>query len=200
VKQAPSTPWIIGLLTVGFLLGVGFSAWKFAVPVQPVREARHAHEEQNPEMERNARISALEKMVAANPRNVDLLVQLANDHAQVGGHQKALVYYEQAVALKPQDPEIMADMGVSLRKIKRTDEALANFRKALEIDPDNQVALFNLGLTLRDDVKDDVGALTAWEHYLAKHGESPLAVMVKPWVMKLKAKAAGSGAEAGASK
>ncbi len=127
-------------------------------------------------------------MVAANPQNVQAVTQLGNEYFDAGNHEKAVEVYQRALQIEPRNPDVLTDMGVSYRKLGKISDAVGAFRKAAEIEPDHPIALFNLGLVLRDDLKDYSEALKAWEAFLRKSGDSPHAVMVRPWVKQLQEK------------
>jgi cytochrome c-type biogenesis protein CcmH/NrfG len=188
VKNSRSIGLLLGVFVLGFVAGVVFSAWKLEKSgrsdIRPVGET----EQRNPAAETRARIAGLEKMVAAQPTNLQGLIQLGNDYFDTGDFEKAVETYQKALAIDPKNADVMTDMGTSYRKLGKTNECVAAFRKAVETDPDHALALFNLGLVLRDDAKDDAGALQAWQRFLEKAGASPHAVMVRPWVSQLQKK------------
>lgn len=177
----------LAVFVFGFLAGVVFSAWKLEVSTAPVRQPPHAVEQPGvAESELKARISGLEKMLAVRPNDTDVLIQLGNDYFDIGNHEKAAEYYRRSLEVNPSNADVWTDLGISQRKLGKSQESADAFRKALEVDPNHPMALFNLGIILRDDLKDYPGALKAWETYLEKAGDSPHAVMVRPWVSQLK--------------
>lgn len=179
--------WIV-IFVAGFLTGVVFSAWKLdRTAHQPLTTPMAREADTSPE-ESNSRLTGLEKKVAENPSNARLAVQLGDGYFDAGQYQKAVTAYQRALKLDPRNADACTDMGAAYRKLGKTDESVAAFRQALEIDPSHALALFNLGLVLRDDKKDSAAALQVWEQFLKKYGDSPHAVMVKPWVAQLKQK------------
>ena len=177
----------IAIFVAGFLSGVGFSAWKLDTSSESVSKAQtnvQAAPDQISEI-RN-RIAGLEKMVIAQPNNVDAVVQLANDYFDVGDYEKAVEIYQKAITLDPNNTDAITDMGVAYRRLKRPDDSVAAFRKALSARPDHALALFNMGIVLKDDLKKPDEALVAWEKFLEVAQDSPHSVMVKPWVQQLK--------------
>ncbi|MBI5248511.1 MAG: tetratricopeptide repeat protein [Desulfomonile tiedjei] len=179
----------LALFGAGFLAGVVFSAWKLDTATAPgTKQLAGPAETQNPQMDLKTRIAGLEKMLAARPNDADVLIQLGNDYFDSGSHDKALEYYQKALEVDPRNPDVITDMGISYRKLGKSQESADAFRRALSVDPNHPMALFNLGIVLRDDLKDPEGALKAWETFLANAGDSPHAVMVRPWVNLLKEK------------
>lgn len=148
-------------------------------------------------MDTRSRIAGMEKMVAANPQDVQALVALGNEYFDAGNYQKAVEFYQRSLEIQPRNPDVLTDMGISYRKLGKVHEAVNAFRMATEIDSEHPIALFNLGLVLRDDLKDYRGALTAWEAFLKKFGDSPHAVMVRPWVKQLQEKLGADSSSSG---
>ena len=184
----------LGIFVAGFVCGVVFSAWKLDRHGAPVSSPAPVIREQSTASDVRSRIAGLEKMLAANPNNVEALVQLGNDYFDEGNYEKAVETYQRSLQIDPRNVDVITDMGVSYRKLGKSREAVDAFRKALEVDPNHAMALFNLGIVLRDDLKDYEGALKAWETFLQKAGDSRYAVMVRPWLKQLKEKIGSSSA------
>lgn len=217
------------IFIVGFLCGVGFSAWKLSEFTGEKTAMPRETPETAPNLELMSRISSLEKMISAKPDNVEVLLQLGKDYFELGNgqkgldyfnkalqadpkniealtqlgngyfdlgnHDKAIEYYRKALEIQPNNPNVWTDMGISLRKIGKPQESVAAFRKALENDPNHQLALFNMGIVLRDDLKDENGALAAWDKFLQINPDTPHAVMIRPWVKQLQDKLKKEGSE-----
>ena len=186
--------WIV-IFVAGFLSGVVFSAWKLDRTPPPPLTTPMAQETDTSAAEQSSRLAGLEKLVAEDPTNARAAVQLADAYLDAGQFQKAVTAYQNALKLDPRNADTCTDMGAAYRKLGKTEESVAAFKQALDINPSHALALFNIGLVLRDDAKDYSGALQAWERFLEKYGDSPHAVMVKPWVAQLKQKV-GSTPEA----
>ena len=187
VKNRSFVSWL-GIFVAGFVCGVVFSAWKLDKHGAPESVSAPGMREKSTTSDVRSRIAGLEKMLAVNPNNAEALVQLGNDYFDMGNYEKAVEIYQRSLAVDPRNPDVIADMGVAYRKMGKSKEAADAFRKALEVDPDHALALFNLGIVLRDDLKDYPAALKAWETFLQKAGDSPHAVMVRPWVKQLREK------------
>ena len=111
---------------------------------------------------------------------------MANDYFDLGNYDKAVELYQKAITLDPNNTDAITDMGVAYRRLKKPEEAVAAFRRTLSVKPDHALALFNMGIVLKDDLKKPDEAVAAWEKFLEVAGDSPHAVMVKPWVQQLK--------------
>ncbi|MGO9571780.1 MAG: tetratricopeptide repeat protein [Desulfomonilaceae bacterium] len=195
-----NSSWLgwLGFFVAGFLAGIVFSAWKLDSGVGAVQAPRTVTAERDQQAELKTRIAGLEKMLAAKPNDLGTLVQLGNDYFDVGDHSKAVEAYEKALQIDPRNADVMTDMGISYRKLGKPEESAKAFRRALDVDPEHSMALFNLGIVLRDDLKDNVGALKMWEMFLKNAGDSPHAVMIRPWVKQLREKL-GTGSTGGAT-
>ncbi len=179
------------ILVTGFILGIIFSAWKLDYHQSGVPTVPHDQSGiEKADDDVQGRIVGIERMLAVDPKNKDAWVQLGNDCFDTGNFVKASESYEKALEIDPKNPDVLTDLAISYRRLGKTEESVKFFRKALEIDPAHTLSLFNLGLVLRDDFHDDKGALDAWESFLNKAGDSPHAVMVRPWVTKLRDKLA----------
>ena len=187
MKNTGSLITWIAIFVAGFLTGVGFSAWKLDSSTESAPKPQAAVQnapDQTSELKN--RIASLEKMVAAQPNNVDATVQLANDYFDLGNYEKAVEIYQKAITLDPNNADALTDMGVAFRRMKKPDESVAAFRQAVIVKPDHALALFNMGIVLKDDLKKPEEALAAWEKFLEVAQDSPHSVMVKPWVQQLK--------------
>jgi len=174
------------VFAAGFLAGVFFSAWKLDTVDRPASAPPAAVREQTQQSELQIRIAGLERLLEANPNNLQALIQLGNDYFDSGDYEKAVQSYRKALQIDPKNADVMTDTATGYRKLGEPKEAVTWLRKAVETEPGHAIALFNLGLVLRDDMKDNAGALKAWEGFLEKAGDSPHAVMVRPWVKKLR--------------
>lgn len=136
------------------------------------------------------RISEAEKIVAQDPKNYIVWVQLGNDYFDTEQPQKAVNAYAKALELEPNHqntPNVLTDQGVMYQKMGLFDKAIANFEKASALDPKHAQSLFNLGVVYANGLKQNDKAIAAWERYLAIDGMSPQGQQVKAMVEELKA-------------
>lgn len=190
-KRGRVLTWLV-IFVAGFLAGIVFSAWRLDViggPSGPPAQSASG----TTESQREKRIAGLEKMLTADPGNIEALIQLGNDYFDSGKHQKAVETYQKALESQPRNTAVLTDLGISFRKMGKPQKAVEAFQEALQIEPNQPVALFNLGIVYRDDLKDLPSALKAWETFLEKAGDAPYAVMVRPWVMQLRQKLGSTG-------
>lgn len=136
------------------------------------------------------RITEAEKIVAQDPKNYLVWVQLGNDYFDTEQPQKAVNAYAKALEIDPNhqnSANVLTDQGVMYRKMGLFDKAIANFEKANQIDPRHAQSLFNLGVVYANDLKQNDKAIAAWQKYLAIDGMSPQGQQVKAMVDELKA-------------
>lgn len=136
------------------------------------------------------RITEAEKIVAQDPKNYMVWVQLGNDYFDTEQPQKAVNAYGKALEIDPNhqnSANVLTDQGVMYRKMGLFDKAVANFEKASRIDPRHAQSLFNLGVVYANDLKQNDKAIAAWQKYLAIDGMSPQGQQVKAMVEELKA-------------
>lgn len=136
------------------------------------------------------RIAEAEKVVAQDPKNYQVWVQLGNDYFDTEQPQKAVNAYGKALALDPNSPNtpnVLTDQGVMYRKMGLFDKAIENFDRASKLDPKHTQSLFNLGVVYANDLKQKDKAIAAWQRYLALDAMSPQGQQVKAMVDELKA-------------
>jgi cytochrome c-type biogenesis protein CcmH/NrfG len=133
------------------------------------------------------RIAEAEKIVAADPKNLQAWVMLGNDYFDTGQPKKAINAYAKALELKPDDPNVLTDQGVMYLQTGANDKALADFEKAQQIDPKHLQSLYNIGV-VNNDMKQYDKAAKAWSRYLELDPVSPKAQEVKARLEQLKSK------------
>ena len=137
------------------------------------------------------RIMTAEKIVANDPKNRQVWVQLGNDYFDTGQSQKSINAYAKALELKPDDPNVLTDQGVMFRQEKQFDRAIANFERAQQIDPKHLQSLYNQGLTYSQDLKQADKAIVAFNKFLEIDSTSPTAQQIKRMIEQLKSSPKG---------
>ncbi|HEY5975837.1 MAG TPA: tetratricopeptide repeat protein [Geobacteraceae bacterium] len=136
-----------------------------------------------------ARITEAEKIVAKEPKNYQVWLQLGNDYFDTEQPQKAINAYTKALELEPNNPNnpnILTDQGVMYRKMGWFDKAIANFEKANQLDPKHQQSIYNIGVVYANDLRQPDKAIAAWTRYLQLDSLSPQAQQVKGMLEELK--------------
>ena len=170
MKKTGSLIGILLIFIAGVITGIGISAWKLDFTgVGPQKEKQSKESDSKDEI-RN-RIAGIERMLKANPDNIEALIQLGNDYFDIGEYPKSVEAYDKALQIDPGNAEVLTDKAVAYRRMGKSDESIELFQKALKIDPGQTIAMFNLGIVLRDDKKDLSGALKVWKDFFHLQGD-----------------------------
>jgi cytochrome c-type biogenesis protein CcmH/NrfG len=159
---------IMVALSIGFLIGVVFSAFKGAGPGAPTPPAG------NPMAKKQARptvipdslkqqIAAAEKEVLSKPNDAGAWKQLGNGYFDAGQYQQAIEAYTKSLEIDPANADVWTDMGVMYRRAGNPQKAIESFEKAVAANPAHEVSRFNKGIVLMHDLDDPQAALEAWE-------------------------------------
>jgi tetratricopeptide (TPR) repeat protein len=123
----------------------------------------------------------MEAALRADPKNVNLLIQLGNLYYDWGQDEvsregeaaqpvdkwdRAVAYYQQALAIDPANVNVRVDMANMMRYTGRTDEAIAEYRKAIKQNPKHPQARINLILALGQTKRDYKGAIDEYNDLL----------------------------------
>lgn len=119
------------------------------------------------------RITEAEKIVAADPKNLQAWVQLGNDYFDTDQAKKAIDAYGKALELDPNNSNVLTDQGIMFKRVGWFDRAIANFEKAQQLDPKHLQSLYNLGVIYMADLKQPAKAVKYWERYLELDPMSP---------------------------
>jgi cytochrome c-type biogenesis protein CcmH/NrfG len=161
------------VILIGLLAGVLISRF-FKAPQQPTTTAVTA-----PPVNYQQKIQMLEGVVAKDPGNHDVWVDLGNTYFDADQPMKAVEAYNKALALVPDDPDVLTDQGVMFRRLGWFDRAVENFTKASQLDPAHIQSLYNLGIIYRYDLQDLAKAREAWSRYLEINPTGPGADQVR---------------------
>ena len=100
-------------------------------------------------------LTPLERAVAANPRNPEVLLNLANGLHDNRAFARAVETYKKYLALVPDNPDARVDLGICYFELARTDtvnpaplyaSAIGEMEAVLRKTPGHQPAAFNLGV------------------------------------------------------
>lgn len=173
---------LVGLLGGFLIFSVSNKSKTAAAPAMPMGSGSPTDYSQ--------RIIEAEKIVAQDPNNYQIWVQLGNDYFDTEQPQKSVNAYAKALEIDSvgqNTSNVLTDQGVMYRKMGLFDKAIANFEKASKLNPAHAQSLFNLGVVYANDLKQNDKAIVAWEKYLVIDGMSPQGQQVKAMVEELKA-------------
>lgn len=176
-------------LIIGFLLGALVGGKYMAGSAAPV--SQQVAQQAAPLMQQGqsaARIPELEKIVAADPKNLQAWITLGNDYFDTNQPQKAVDAYNKALTLEPNNANVLTDQGVMFRALGFFDRALDNFEKANKADPQHLQSLFNIGIVYAVDLKQPDKARAVLERLLQRDQTSELARQARELLQQLPAK------------
>jgi tetratricopeptide (TPR) repeat protein len=190
---------IIGL-AVGFLLGLfvgtqvrpggSGGAPSAAMPAAPAPQMPPMPgQAPGADVELQGRIAMNQSIVARDPKNVQVWIQLGNDYFDSHQAQKAIEAYGRALELRPNDPNVLTDQGVMYWALGQFDKAIANFEKANRADPKHVQSLFNMGVVYANDLKKPKEAAAAWNRVIQVAPQSEQATAARQGIEELKATA-----------
>lgn len=161
------TVLVIGLccLIIGFLAGIVFSIYKAPATGGADIAAKEQTDTMagNLSVEQSQRLLQLELEVQKNPGNIEAWTNLGHLYFDSDQADKAIVAYNKSLALAPDNADVITDLGVMYRRVGNHQEAIAAFDRAMRVNPKHETARFNKGVVLLYDLKDQQGAIGAWQ-------------------------------------
>ncbi len=124
------------------------------------------------------KVAPLLEQLQKNPKDADLLAQIARAYMAAQQFQTARQYYEQSVAVKPQAP-VLNELAFVYVKIGDLDKGIATLNQALAVDPKNPNVLFNLGFFEWKGKADPKAAIQAWQTLLKVDPKNPKRAQVE---------------------
>ncbi|BBO87376.1 tetratricopeptide repeat protein [Desulfosarcina ovata] len=162
--------WLVVVsLLVGFVSGVAFGIYKVGGIADPQQGAIAA-----PIMNeaRQKVIDDLKARAQTHPDDPEAWIQLGHQYFDLGLAEEAIAAYEKALAINDHDANVWTDLGVMYRRAGNPQKAVDAFDRAMQVDPGHEISRFNKGIVLFHDLKDEKGALAAWEALLASNPQA----------------------------
>jgi cytochrome c-type biogenesis protein CcmH/NrfG len=178
--------WLVAAsLLVGFVAGVAFGIYKSGSIADP----RQSPPSAGLDIERQQTIDTLKAQIERNPGDVTAWINLGHQYFDGNRPQEAIPAYEKALSLDPGNANVWTDLGVMYRRNGNPEKAVDAFDRAMNLDPTHEISRFNKGIVLFHDLKDEKGALVAWESLLAINpkAKSPGGQTVQELVNHIKA-------------
>jgi cytochrome c-type biogenesis protein CcmH/NrfG len=161
--------WFVAAsLLVGFISGVAYGIYQSGKIADPHQSSPPAAMD----IERQQAIDALEARTKKNPQDTAAWIDLGHQYFDADLPDQAIAAYEKALAIQPEDANVWTDMGVMYRRSGNPEKAVDAFDRAMNIDPKHEISRFNKGIVLFHDLKDEEGALAAWESLLTLNPEA----------------------------
>ncbi|MCX5864883.1 MAG: tetratricopeptide repeat protein [Deltaproteobacteria bacterium] len=155
----------LGCLIIGFLSGIVFSIYKTPAGAGAVKVAAGQPEAQAKKLtaEQTQMLLQLELEVQKNPQNTEAWTNLGHLYFDSDQADKAITAYNKSLALAPNNADVLTDLGVMYRQAGNPQQAVASFDKAIQANTKHETARFNKGIVLLYDLKDQPGAVAAWQ-------------------------------------
>ncbi|MFA7346231.1 MAG: tetratricopeptide repeat protein [Desulfurivibrionaceae bacterium] len=175
-EQAPAgafkkeTVLVIGLccLIIGFLSGIVFSIYKAPAGGGAAKVAAGQPETQPGKLtaEQTQHLLQLELEVQKNPENIEAWTNLGHLYFDSDQADKAITAYTKSLSLSPNNADVLTDLGVMYRRAGDPKQAIASFDRAIQVNAKHETARFNKGIVLLYDLKDQPGAIAAWQELI----------------------------------
>ena len=101
-----------------------------------------------------------------DPKNADLMVQIANVYFAAHQFPDAINYLKQSLEIKPKNTAVRTELASCLFYNGDVDGSLQQLTQATTDDPKDANSLFNLGMVRLRGKKDSKGAQQAWAQLL----------------------------------
>lgn len=111
--------------------------------------------------------------IKTDPKNADLLKQVAKIYESTHQFQQAADYYGKAIDIDPKDIQARTERASCLYYSGDADGAIAQLQQALQVDPNDANSLFNLGMIRWKGKNDSNGAKQAWNQLLKSNPKLP---------------------------
>jgi len=192
---------VYGMATVCLLLGlvIGYLLRGSESPTAKVASATQvnvadasAKGSQLPSLEQmkamaDRKVEPLLAKVKSDPKNKDLLIEIASFYKSAHQFKDAAAYLGRALQVDPKNIAIRTEMASCLYFDGNVDGALAALQESLRQNPRDPNALFNLGLIRWKGKNDAAGAIAAWKELLKTNPK----LDKKPLVERMIAEAEG---------
>ena len=112
------------------------------------------------------KVEPLLAKLKSDPRNKDLLIEIASFYKSAHLFKDAAAYLDRASQIDPKNIAIRTEMASCLYFDGNVDGALSALQESLHQNPKDANALFNLGMIRWKGKKDASGAIAAWKELL----------------------------------
>jgi len=119
-----------------------------------------------------ARIDALRKRAADNPRDAGVRAEIGNAYFDAERYPEAITWYEASLGLDPKSVDVSTDLGVSYYYANQADRALAQFERSLQLAPKHTKTMLNIGVVRAFGKQDLAGAASIWQQVVEIAPES----------------------------
>jgi cytochrome c-type biogenesis protein CcmH/NrfG len=192
VKKEIAIIVTIVALIIGFLGGVFYSALKTPTGTSQYSGSQSAGQATQNNQQQVNRMLVLEQEIAANPDNINALIELGDIYFDSNRYQEAISIFNKAEQIAPTNIHVLNDLGILHMKTGSYEAALAKFDAVLIIDPTHSHSLYYVGLVHRETGNTDK-ALQVFEEVLSLNPDPQIAEAVRQEITVLKEQPLSSG-------
>jgi len=127
---------------------------------RPVTPKQETSDQPVANMQAMQQIQEIERQVAANPTNHQLILQLANALHDNRFYAEAIRRYKEYLAQHPDDANARVDLGICFKETGNFEDARKEMQKALEFEPKHLFAHYNLGIVYLSN--GDIAKANEW--------------------------------------
>jgi cytochrome c-type biogenesis protein CcmH/NrfG len=136
----------------------------------------------------NVKASTLIEKSKADPKNSDLLAQIAAIYQSSHQFKEAADYFKKALEIDPKNVANRTSLASCLYYSGDVDGAIDQLKQALKYNPKDANALFNLGMIKYQGKKDPAGAIATWEQLLKQNLNLDRKPIVEQMIAEAKAR------------
>jgi cytochrome c-type biogenesis protein CcmH/NrfG len=130
-------------------------------------------------------VAPLLEKLKSDPKNTELLSQVAHYYMVANQFNDAAAYYEKVVPLKP-TAENLTNLANAYYYAGSGEKAIDALKRALVVDPKYPDALYNLGMLEWQLNGDTKGAIASWEKLVKTNPNHPQVEEVKKMITRAK--------------
>lgn len=154
-KLKKRAKWIFFPVVIALSLGLVFSSIQYAKAPAPVAQSQNDAPQDEAKMQAALReqTEKLEKQVTENPKNVEVLSQLAYIYTLTGETERGEAFFKQQTETleneyqqNPTDIEVISALAACYETIGQNEQAVAKYQEIIEIEPDNYPIRLNLAV------------------------------------------------------
>lgn len=159
VKQISTTKLlylVVFLLFAGMIILYSSNTFKSLPKSSAVNQTSSNNPHAGTDLSKLDEIKRLERVIAANPKDHQSMLQLGHLYNDSGFKQKAIDTYKTYLAVHPKEVDVIVDMSVCYFDLNNNDKAIELLNEAILLEPNHQIAHFNLGIVNFSAGKIDV--------------------------------------------
>lgn len=172
-------------LAVGFVGGIFYNAFSTQSGSVQIPVSQSTGQPPDNSLQQANRVLALEKEEAANPDNVDAMIELGDIYFDSNKFQEGIAIFTKAEKIAPANTHILNDLGLLYMNTDEYDAAMEKFKAVLNIDPNHSHSLYYIGVVYRLE-GDTETALQTFEQVLSLNPNPELEANVRQEIAALK--------------